>query len=638
MSQSRKSTIWLYFEKQNNDFAKCIRCNKQIKCKGSSTSSLRSHLKAIHGINDQQHTDEDDAQPSTSKKFKFETSTSAPIVKFLQKESLGELLAKCAAYDGFSINAIIRSTAIREFITKRGYEMPRTRHTVKKLILEFYKEKVNELKIHLKTLKEKGEKFSITVDEWTDIKMKRYINVTLHLFNKSSYKLGLIKILNTCDASKTKELVAEKLSEFGLDFDRDIIASTHDGAAVMIKYGKLILGENQLCYNHGIHLAVADVFYKDKDTDNEDDDFSEYEVPSESESEQSNTDDEDESIEHGCQLIEKQKSSNVMIPKRNIKIELENVRKLVRFFKYSSVKNAILQQHVKNEFKSELNLLLDCKTRWNSIIPMVDRILKLRKAILKAATDLAAEHLYNNINFEFLENISSVLKPIELTVLELSKESATLLSAEGAIKFLFAKMNEMDSFLSKKMLSALKVRINERRNKSLVTLLLYLHNSHVPKSDSNLDYSTKKEAINLAKNLFERFFKKNCVNDNNREEENLDDIEKLSDDDDDEPNNGNLTIQLAKYISIEHNKSKLNDSQDQDINKLFRMLEANNSKHKILDDIYKSLLSIQPTSTSSERTFSVAALFSTKIRNKIKYDLLTSLIFLKYFFSQKNKK
>lgn len=58
------------------------------------------------------------------------------------------------------------------------------------------------------------------------------------------------------------------------------------------------------------------------------------------------------------------------------------------------------------------------------------------------------------------------------------------------------------------MLSALKIRINERRNKTLVTLLLFLHNSQMPKSDNNIDYSTKTAAINLAKDLYEKIFKK----------------------------------------------------------------------------------------------------------------------------------
>jgi hypothetical protein len=100
--------------------------------------------------------------PTTAKKPK----TSQPsVLHYLKRESLGELLAKYAAEDGFSIRAITNSFAIREFITKRGYEMPRSRPTVRKLILDFFVEKRNALKCELQSLVGNGVKFSITADE-----------------------------------------------------------------------------------------------------------------------------------------------------------------------------------------------------------------------------------------------------------------------------------------------------------------------------------------------------------------------------------------------------------------------------------------------------------------------------------------
>jgi hypothetical protein len=91
--------------------------------------------------------------------------------------------------------------------------------------------------------------------------MSGHLNVPLH--NKRPYKLGIVKIAGSCKAEKTQELVERKLSKFGLKF-KDIVASTHDGAVVMQKYGRLILAESQFCFNHGIHLSVTDVFYVKK--------------------------------------------------------------------------------------------------------------------------------------------------------------------------------------------------------------------------------------------------------------------------------------------------------------------------------------------------------------------------------------
>lgn len=60
-----------------------------------------------------------------------------------------------------------------------------------------------------------------------------------------------------------------------------------------------------------------------------------------------------------------------------MEIKLEPLRKIVNLFRKSTVKNNVLQPYVKVEFQKELELLLDVKTRWNSIETMVDRAFML---------------------------------------------------------------------------------------------------------------------------------------------------------------------------------------------------------------------------------------------------------------------
>lgn len=59
---------------------------------------------------------------------------------------MGDLFAMWIAYNGFSIHAMIRSTAIKGFYAKRGYKIPKSNYTIKKLIKNFAKEKTLELK------------------------------------------------------------------------------------------------------------------------------------------------------------------------------------------------------------------------------------------------------------------------------------------------------------------------------------------------------------------------------------------------------------------------------------------------------------------------------------------------------------
>ena len=66
-----------------------------------------------------------------------------------------------------------------------------------------------------------------------------------------------------------------------MDFDRNIVASAHGGANVMVKYGEIISAESQLCYNYAFHLAVIETFYsKHKEPgyvdETEDDDIIEF--------------------------------------------------------------------------------------------------------------------------------------------------------------------------------------------------------------------------------------------------------------------------------------------------------------------------------------------------------------------------
>lgn len=163
----------------------------------------------------------------------------------MKRESLDELLARCAAYDGFSICGIAKSVAIKEFISRRNYGMPRSETTIRDQILSL----LNYLKTMFEKLKKKGRRFSITSDGWTNFRGKRFIRLTVHSCKENYAFL---------------EHVENKLKEFGLHLRQDIVASTHDGASVMAKYGSITGVLSQLCFNHAIHLAVMDIFYQKK--------------------------------------------------------------------------------------------------------------------------------------------------------------------------------------------------------------------------------------------------------------------------------------------------------------------------------------------------------------------------------------
>lgn len=88
-----------------------------------------------------------------------------------------------------------------------------------------------------------------------------------------------------------------------------------------------------------------------------------------------------------------------------IKDIINHIRQVSKFFRYSPVRNSILQKYVTEKEGKELNLLLDCKTRWNSLVPMIERFLKLNGYIKKALTDLGKTELIKDDFIPFLKEI-----------------------------------------------------------------------------------------------------------------------------------------------------------------------------------------------------------------------------------------
>ena len=72
------------------------------------------------------------------------------------------------------------------------------------------------------------------------------------------------------------------------------------------------------------------------------------------------------------------------------------------------------------------------------------------------------------------------------------------------------------------------------------------------------------------------------------------------------------------------------------LDKELKLIEANQGKMGYYTEkLFQALFTIQSTSTSSERVFSVASSFLTKVRNQLKMETLDGLVFLKYYFINK---
>ena len=76
----------------------------------------------------------------------------------------------------------------------------------------------------------------------------------------------MIRIQGSLNAAKAIKLVEKRLQLFGLDLNKDVVATVTDGASLMVKFGKETCPKHVTCYAHAIHLAVCDVLYKKHST------------------------------------------------------------------------------------------------------------------------------------------------------------------------------------------------------------------------------------------------------------------------------------------------------------------------------------------------------------------------------------
>ena len=295
-----------------------------------------------------------------------------------------------------------------------------------------------------------------------------------------------------------------------------------------------------------------------------------------------------------------------------------------------------------------MKLILDVKTRWNSLQSMLTRFIKLWSCIKKAFIDCGTQSAVSDDEFVIVQQLASILEPVKVTSDALCRDDATLISADGALKFLFVKLDELDSqgnAFSKPLSESLKKRIEARRNIPVTSLLHYLHNPdgyHTSvTSPGDLPKASKASIQKLAIGLFNRL---SCQEPGDHEsqptatQDEDDDVEMLDMPDvSDVPTaSASLEDQLQKYID-DSLEVTLPDTNLKSLSSEFKVLENQKKRTANLEHLYQALLTIKPSSVEAEHIFSVAGNFATKIRSRLSDRSLCALVFLKKYFIMSDK-
>lgn len=648
-------SIWFYFLKScNSSSAKCKSCGAVLKTLGGSTKGLHTHLSSIHKKKVPTGATSTSTPKTASSSLSSNSKSKGKITNFFstEKETLDLVMSRMIALDGFSFYSFVSSQDLRQLLISKGYtDLPSSPTTVRNRVVKF-SERVRE-KIIQEMQREKflGKKFAITFDEWTSTANRRYMNINVHSEGKF-WSLGLLRVKGSMTAENCKDLVSKRLEDHKLSLTKDIVAIVTDGPNVMVKVGNLINAEHQLCFAHGLHLAVCDVLYKkkaasetqsqvDKDSAADQDNAEDLSDKQILDDQESDDDDDDDLLSGSNMNLEFANSSHEveLSSQGNIDVIIKKIRKVVLIFKRSTTKkDSNLSKYVIDEKGKDLSLLLDCKTRWNSLYTMLDRFMFLKSCVQKALIDLESPITIDENEFRKISDLLDVLAPIKLAAEKLCRREANLCSAEEVLKLMMEEVSTKSSDIARKMTEALEKRIGQRRKLDVSGVLQYLRNpdSNSTKIFQMANATTVREKVKL---LIERLDSRTLETD-------------MHSDSDQDSNDMPLVEEDQQELTLEEkftqavNKSKeqrdpKTKSSGKDLvatlKKEMFLFQSGGTRGLHLELAFQYLAIVPPTSVESERAFSAAGQFVTKIRSRLADNTLDALMLLRSYFQKQRQ-
>ena len=455
------SKAWEYFTRKGK-FAICKRCSTNVPFKGGSTSGLWSHLKNKHEIKKSYYSE----SLTTSITTPENTSGILSFIRVNKKtEKSKDFLCKLICESNFSINAVVNSSTLQElFITSGLSKIPSSRTMVTNMIKIKAKLKKELIIEKIKKEKENGIRYSLLIDEWTSIAQKRFMAIIISS-EKEFLHLGLVRIRGKFTSDNCYILLKEKLEEFSLNLETDIVLIISDGCAMMVKVGRIFDGIHIICMAHTIHLAVSDTLYSiknnipfneeiNKNLKNE----SLYLNHPEHESEKNESEDSEEEIETKYKY-------------EDIGNLISKIRRIVKIFKWSPLKQ---------EFLIEKKLVLDIKTRWNSLVSMFRSFRSNINEIRKSLLEFKISEEFSFKDEDLLNKIIILLEPIEYLVKKLCCNKNNLKDSLNVFDFVMNKLRELElqnHYLASSLVENLTKRVNFRSNRKLIECLEFLENN-----------------------------------------------------------------------------------------------------------------------------------------------------------------
>lgn len=323
----------------------------------------------------------------------------------------------------------------------------------------------------------------------------------------------------------------------------------------------------------------------------------------------------------------------------NIKGLVDKIRRVVRKFRKSTTKNeVILQKRVLETEGKNLVVILDCPTRWNSTLQMIERFVRLRTSISLALIDDGGHVSFNSGEWHLMESIVKSLQAIEQACNLLCKANTNLIKADLILSNALRNI-PIDTQFGAAIYEALIKRINQRRQVSSIALF-YLHfsNTKAEKLDASLktvedlrgETVKDRDGVNVEGlsgeaalvQFLTKIYTRSHPEEENRE---VDGAMGLADEDFD------VESVFNDVPAIRNEKC---DTVPDAIKRELTVFKATRARGKILEFCYNSLCSVQCTSAEAERNFSCAARIVNKFSTRLMDESINNLSMLNAYFKR----
>ncbi|KAI6651928.1 hypothetical protein LOD99_4807 [Oopsacas minuta] len=363
---------------------------------------------------------------------------------------------------------------------------------------------------------------------------------------------------------------------------------------MMKKVGRLLSTIHQLCYAHGLQLVIHDIFYQKQTTLSEinsnysietDESDAEHEILSELE----DTD--------GLAIIDQ---DNPLLVNVSVSDVVNKVRRVVKLFKRSPLKNEILQTYVKEKHPNGLQLILDYRTPWSTLLNMLERIVKLRIPIHKALLDLDIDIKLNDEEFQQINNIAQALHLIKLVMEALCRREANLIIAEETIKFVFEEIQTYPATeYNIRIIDVINQRSVQERYIEASEIMAYQHNP-----------MAKLEKKGIVRTFCYSLLSRVATHEVTDVNE-VDNMIPTTNSASQEANTFLVAMKLQLAINASLQVSQKQQASGESLSSTLKhelnIAEQTRERGILLEKVYRMLLTIQPTSAEAERIFSSCA-------------------------------